>query len=69
MKALEWAAVEVIKMRELLLYHWHCILPAIGIIAALFFIMNKNTNNKNKDKKSRLDDGESRKNAERQKQQ
>lgn len=38
-------------MRELLLYHWHCILPAIGIIAAVLFLRDKDPDRKKKDKK------------------
>jgi hypothetical protein len=30
-----------------LLSHWHCILPALGIIAALFFMREKPKENKN----------------------
>lgn len=26
---------------EFLISHWHCIIPAIGIIAALFFMREK----------------------------
>lgn len=27
-------------MRDLLLYHWHCILPVIAIVAAILFMRN-----------------------------
>lgn len=30
-------------MKELLLYHWHCILPIIGIVAAVFYIRRKDS--------------------------
>lgn len=39
-------------MRELLLYHWHCILPVVGIIAAMIFMRDKDKNRRQKDKKN-----------------
>lgn len=33
-------------MRDLLLYHWHCILPVIGIVGAMFFMRDKDSNRK-----------------------
>lgn len=30
---------------DLLLAHWHCILPAVVIAAAMFFMKDKNKNN------------------------
>jgi hypothetical protein len=31
---------------ELLLSHWHCILPVIGIVVAMFFMRDKNKDKK-----------------------
>lgn len=49
-------------MRELLLYHWHCILPAVGVLAALVFMRDKDSDGK-QEKKGRAgrqeDDGKS----------
>jgi hypothetical protein len=32
-----------------LLYHWHCILPVVAIIAALFFMRDRRTGSADKD--------------------
>lgn len=31
---------------EFLLYHWHCILPVIGIVVAMFFMRDKKKDKK-----------------------
>lgn len=52
MKVLGWTAAEVIRMRELILNHWHCFLPVIAIITAMFFMRDKDADGKQKDKKN-----------------
>lgn len=37
-------------MRELILYHWHCILPVVGIVVAMFFLRHNDVDSKEKEK-------------------
>lgn len=43
-------------MGEFLYNHWHCILPVIAIIIAMFFIRDKDTDGKKKDKRDNIGD-------------
>lgn len=38
---------------QFLLEHWHCILPALGIIAAMFFMRDKDKEKKDSHNSSR----------------
>lgn len=33
-----WAAAGIKLMKEILVYHWHCILPVAGILIAVIYL-------------------------------